>query len=192
MRHDPTFWIVARAAGITAYLMLTGSMLAGLALKSRALGKAARPAAVTDVHRSLAVGGLAALALHGAALVLDATVHVSPLALLVPGLIAYRPWWTATGVVAGEVMALVTLSFWARKRIGARLWRRLHWLAYAAFALATVHGLAAGSDTGRPWATGLYAGSVAAVVAATAWRALTAGGRPASRPGRAAARADRA
>lgn len=192
MRHDPTFWILARAAGITAYLMLTGSMLAGLVLKSRALGKAVRPAAVTDVHRTLAVAGLAALALHGAALVLDATVHVSPLALLVPGLVDYRVWWTAAGVVAGEMMALVTVSFWLRKKIGSRLWRRLHWLSYATFALATAHGLTAGSDAGRNWAAGLYAVAVAAVVTATAWRALTVGSRRQTAPSRPAARMDRA
>jgi sulfoxide reductase heme-binding subunit YedZ len=170
--HDPTFWLLARAAGLTAYVLLTASVLAGLVLKSRPFGRAVRSAAVTDVHRSLAVAGLAALALHGAALVLDATVHVSPLGLLVPGLIGYRPAWTALGVVAAELMVAIVVSFRLRKRIGARNWRRLHWLTYAVFAAATAHGLAAGSDSGRPWAAGLYAGAVGAVAAATAWRAL--------------------
>ena len=172
MTHDPTFWLLARAAGMTAYVLLTAAVLAGLVLKSRPFGRALRPAAVTDVHRSLAIAGLGALALHGAALVLDATVHVSPLGLLVPGLVGYRPVWTALGVVAAELMLLVTVSFRLRKRIGTRNWRRLHWLTYGVFAAATVHGLAAGSDSGQPWAVGLYAGAVGAVAAATAWRAL--------------------
>ena len=30
MRHDPTFWLLARASGLTAYVMLTLSVLAGL------------------------------------------------------------------------------------------------------------------------------------------------------------------
>ena len=58
-----------------------------------------------------------------------------------------------------------------RRRIGARAWRRLHWLTYAVFGLATVHGLAAGTDSGRPWALALYGGAVGAVAAATGWRA---------------------
>lgn len=181
MKHDPTFWIIARSAGFTAYLLLSASMLAGLTLKARILGKAVRPAAITDVHKTLAVAGLAALALHGVALVLDRTVEVTPLGLLVPGLVDYRTWWVGAGVVAGELMALVTASFWVRKRIGSKVWRRLHWASFAAFLLAAVHGLTAGSDSDRPWALALYATTLGAVAGATAWRSFRAGasGRPA-------------
>jgi methionine sulfoxide reductase heme-binding subunit len=184
MRHDPTFWILARAAGLTAYLLLTASMVAGLTLKSRVLGRAVRPAAITDVHKTLAVGGLGALALHGVALVLDSTVEVTPLALLLPGLVDYRTWWVGVGVIAGELMALVTASFWARKRIGAKVWRRLHWLSYAAFGLATAHGLMAGSDSDRPWVVAIYAIALGAVAVGTAWRGLQAAGHR-TRPQRA-------
>lgn len=172
MTHDPTFWLLARAAGLTAYVLLTASVLAGLVLKSRPLGTRLRATAVADVHRTLALLSLGLVGLHGVALVLDATVDVSPAGLVVPGLVEYRPAWTAAGVLAADLMALVYVSFSLRTRIGARAWRRLHWLTYAVFAAATVHGLAAGSDSGRPWALALYAGSLGAVVAATAWRAL--------------------
>jgi len=182
VRHDPTFWILARAAGLTAYVLLTASMLAGLTLKSRVLGRAVKPSAVTDVHRALALGGLGALVLHGVALVMDATVRVTPLARLGPGLVDYRTWWVGAGVIAGEVMALVTASFWARKRIGAKAWRSIHWLSYGAFLLASAHGLMAGSDSGHPWALGIYAAALGSVSLATGWRALAA------RPARPAAR----
>lgn len=184
MKHDPTFWILARSAGFTAYLLLTGSMLAGLTLKTRALGKAVRPASITDVHKTFALAGLAALALHGVALVLDQTVRVTPAALLVPGLVDYRTWWVSAGVVAGELMALVTASFWVRKRIGTKVWRKLHWASFAAFLLAAAHGLTAGSDTDRPWALGLYASTIGAVAAATAWRGLRSGASPGRSPRR--------
>jgi sulfoxide reductase heme-binding subunit YedZ len=170
--HDPTFWIIARSAGLVAYALLTMSVLAGLVLKARPFGKALRPAAVTDVHRFLALLGLGALAVHGTSLVLDRTVDISPLALVLPGLIPYRPLWTSLGVVAAELMILVYASFSQRKRIGVKTWRTLHWLTYAIFALATVHGITAGTDTSRPWALPLYGGAVGAVLAATAWRAL--------------------
>jgi len=174
MHHDPTFWLLARAAGLSAYILLTASMVAGLTLKSRILGRAVRPAAITDVHRTLAIAGLGALALHGIALVLDSTVTITPLALLIPGLSPYRPVLTGVGVVAGEFMALITASFWVRKRIGTKVWRKLHWFSYAAFVAASVHGIGSGSDSGRPAVMGIYAGALAAVVAGTAWRALTA------------------
>jgi len=172
MTHDPTFWILARAAGLTAYALLTMSVLAGLVLKSRPWGNALRPAAVTDLHRLLALLGLSALGLHAAALVADSTIHVDLPSLVVPGLVGYRQLPGALGVIAADLMLAVIASFSLRRRIGARNWRRLHWATYGIFAAATVHGLLAGSDSNRPWALGLYLGAVGAVGAATAWRAL--------------------
>ena len=171
MRHDPTFWLLARASGLTAYVMLTFSILAGLVVKSRPF-RALKPAAVTDLHRILAMLGLGALAGHAAALVLDTTVHVSIAGLFIPGLVSYRPVWTSFGILAAELMVLVYASFSLRKRIGTKNWRRLHWATYAIFAAATVHGIAAGTDSSRPWAFGLYAVAVAAVAGATTWRIL--------------------
>jgi DMSO/TMAO reductase YedYZ heme-binding membrane subunit len=174
---DPTFWILARASGLTAYVLLTLSVLAGLLVKSRPFGRSINTAAATDTHRFLSLLALGAIALHGAALVLDRTVRMGLGALLVPGLSAYRPVATAAGVLAAELALLVIASFPLRKRIGFRVWRRLHWATYGIFALATAHGLAAGTDSSHRWAFGLYVLSVFAVAAATAWRVLT----PASR-----------
>jgi predicted ferric reductase len=181
---DPTFWILARASGLTAYVLLTLSVLAGLTVKSKPkpFGKALRLPAVTDLHRFLALLGLGAVAIHGAALVLDTTVRVTPVALVVPGLVPYRSLATALGVLAAELMGLVYVSFSLRKRIGMKAWRRLHYATFGLFALATVHGLAAGTDTSRPWAIWLYLGAIGAVSAATAWRALTSSPRPVPAP----------
>lgn len=171
MTHDPTFWLLARASGFAAYMLLTLSVLAGLAVKSRPFRSIA-PAVQTDTHRALALAGLGMLVLHGAAIALDATVRLPVYALVVPLASTYRPVAVAFGVLAAELMVLVYSSFSLRRRIGARNWRRLHWLTYAVFAGATIHGLVAGTDTGRSWANGIYIGAAAAVAAATAWRAL--------------------
>lgn len=175
---DPTFWILARASGLTAYVLLAASMLAGLVVKSRPFGAAVKAAAVTDTHRFLTLLALGGVALHGVALMLDSTVRISLPALLVPGLSPYRPVATALGVLAAEIAALIVVSFPLRKRIGARLWRRLHWATYGVFAAATAHGLAAGTDASQPWVFGLYLGAVAMVVFGTAWRVLTRPVRP--------------
>jgi DMSO/TMAO reductase YedYZ heme-binding membrane subunit len=169
-----TIWLVARSSGIAAYVLLTASVLAGLVLKSRPFGRALKAATVTELHRTLALLGLAYVALHGVALVLDRTVEITPAALLVPGLASYRPLAVSLGVLAAELMTLVYVSFRFRKRIGTKAWRTLHWLTYLVFAGATAHGLAAGTDAQQPWARGLYLGAVGAVAFATAWRALAA------------------
>ena len=172
MKSDPTFWLIARAGGLTAYVLLAGSGLAGLVLKSRPFGRAVRSAAVMDLHRFLALLGLGAVVLHGAAIALDRTVRMPLLGLVLPGASPYRPVAVAAGVVAAELMLLVIVSFSLRRWIGARAWRRLHWTTYLVFALATAHGLLAGSDSARPWSRDIYLGSVGAFVFATAWRAL--------------------
>lgn len=182
MHHDPTFWLIARAAGLTAYAVLTMSVLAGLVLKSRPFSRL-KAVHVTEVHRTLALTGLGALALHATALVLDTTVKVSLAGLVVPGLVGYRPAAVAAGVIAGWLFVLITGSFWLRKRIGARVWRRLHWFTYALFGLATIHGITAGTDTTQPWIRNLYLGAVGSVVAATAWRALVPPARRATPKG---------
>lgn len=168
---DPTFWLLARASGLTAYVLLTASVLAGLVLKSRPF-RGLKPAAVTDTHRFLALLGLGAIALHGGSLLLDKTIHLTPVALLVPGASPYRPVPVGIGVLAAELMLLVYVSFALRRRIGPKNWRRLHWATYLVFAAATVHGLTSGTDTARPWVLATYLGAIGAVTAATAWRAL--------------------
>lgn len=170
MRHDPTFWLIARATGLLAFALISATIVAGLVLKGRPL-KVLRPAGITDVHRFLSLLSLMAVALHGVALVLDSTVEVSFPALAVPGLVPYRPLWTGVGVVVAELMLLIHLSFRYRRRIGIRTWRRMHWATYGIFAGAAAHGLLSGTDSGRPWALGAYAVAIGAVVGLTAWRA---------------------
>jgi methionine sulfoxide reductase heme-binding subunit len=181
VKSDPTFWLLARATGITAYVLLTLSVLAGLMVKARPFGMAIKPAHAVDLHKTLALLSLAALAMHGVTLVLDHAVEISVLDLLVPGTAPYRPVWTGLGVLAGELMLIVYVSFGLRRRIGARNWRRLHWTTYGAFAGATAHGVMAGSDSSQPWALFLYLAAIGAVAMATAWRALVPA-RPRSRP----------
>jgi sulfoxide reductase heme-binding subunit YedZ len=177
-------WVVARATGLVAYGLLTGAMLAGLLVRTRDRAGSLRGAALADLHRHLTLLALALTGVHGLGLLLDRTAGISPLDLLVPGQSPYRPLWTGLGVAAAEAALLVHASSRLRARIGARAWRRIHWLAYAAFAGATAHGIASGSDTGRPWALALYGGAAGAVAALTGWRAATArrGAAAARRP----------
>jgi DMSO/TMAO reductase YedYZ heme-binding membrane subunit len=179
MKSDPTFWLLARSSGITAYVLLTASGLAGLVLKSRPFGRTIRAAAVLDLHRFVALLALGAVAFHGATLMLDRTLRIPLTGLFVPGTSPYRPLGVALGVVAAELMLLVVVSFPLRRRIGVGVWRRLHWATYAIFALATAHGLLAGSDSAQPWSRDLYLGAVGALAFATAWRAFYRPRRPA-------------
>lgn len=174
MSADMLPWLLARSSGIVAYLLLAAAMTAGLLVRSRAGVPGLRPAPLVLAHRQLTLLALLAVGVHVAALVADTYVDISPLALIVPGLVPYRPVWSALGVIALWLLLVVQVSSWLRRRIGAGTWRALHLAAYGVFALATAHGVAAGTDTARPWVLAVYAGASGAVAALTGWRVAVA------------------
>lgn len=176
-----TYWILARTGGVLAYALLTSTVVLGLTHKSR-LVKRAKPAVLVDLHRFLSLLAVGAVSVHLGMLLLDRNKPTTPLSLVVPGVMPYRPVWTALGVVSFELMILIHLSFRYRTRIGPRNWRRLHWATYAVFAGATTHGLMSGSDSELPWAMALYATAAALVVGLTALRILGARAAPSRRP----------
>jgi predicted ferric reductase len=90
--------------------------------------------------------------------------------ILVPFADAYRPLWTALGIAAAELLVALAVTNRYRKRFSYRFWRRAHYLNFAVWGFALVHGLFAGTDAGSPWATTMYLGSAAAVGGLLAWR----------------------
>jgi sulfoxide reductase heme-binding subunit YedZ len=142
----PVAWLVARAAGLVAFGILTLSTWAGLGMSTRVLGPKYQ-SRLLGWHRTLAWTGLAMVGLHAGALLLDPVMRFGPAAVLVPFASPFRPAAVAAGVVAGWLMLMLTVSFRMRKRIGQRGWRRLHYASFGAFVLALVHALAAGTDT---------------------------------------------
>lgn len=180
--NEQLFWFLARASGITAYLLISAAMIAGIVLKSRPFGAALKAPIALDVHRFITTLAFAAIGVHGLALVADSTVEITLGDLVIPFTAPYKPLWTGLGVIAADLAVIIAISFPLKKRIGGRNWRRLHWATYAIFVFSTAHGLAAGTDTAQPWAMQMYLGAVGAVAFATAWRAFAGPPRPAPQP----------
>ena len=177
----PNEWLLARASGLLAYLVLTLTVVAGLTLRGRLLGRTVSPAVVTAVHRTLSFVGIGAVALHGLLLAIDTSVDVPLVSLVVPGLAGYRPVATGIGVMAAELWLLVHLSFRMRRHIGVKRWRALHMLSFPTWLLAAGHGIFAGSDSGLAWVQTMYAGSIAVVVGLLAIRMASRRSAPARR-----------
>ena len=158
----PTAWLVARAAGLVAFGLLTLSVWLGLAMSTRLLGPK-RQKLLLPLHRTLAWTGLSMVGLHLGALMLDPVLHFNFLSALVPGAAAWRPAAVALGVVAGWLSLALAASFNARRWIGQKGWRRLHYASFAAFWLALGHALLSGTDLrgfGGPVTALLAAGPV--------------------------------
>jgi len=145
------WWLAARASGLVALALVTASTLLGLAMAARLARRPGLAPRVAALHEQLAVTGLVAIGVHGVTLLGDRWLRPGLLGLAVPGVLSYRPAFTAMGIVAAYLSALLGLSFYARRRIGGRRWRRLHRLTVLAYALAVVHALGAGTDAGAVW-----------------------------------------
>jgi DMSO/TMAO reductase YedYZ heme-binding membrane subunit len=85
---------------------------------------------------------------------------------------SYRPLWLGLGSVAFDLLLAVTITSVVRDRVGHSTWRLAHWLAYAAWPVAVVHGFGTGSDVRNMCFEAINVACVLAVLAAVACRAL--------------------
>jgi methionine sulfoxide reductase heme-binding subunit len=145
------FWITSRAAGIAALVLSSLSLSAGLLIRSRGGDRRLLGGESRALHESLALAALAALAVHGLALLGDGYLHPSPIEISVPFTTGYRPLWTGLGIVAGWGLAILGLGYYARNAIGAARWRLLHRFIAIFWALGIVHTIGAGTDAGQLW-----------------------------------------
>ena len=144
------WWLASRAAGVVAMVLVSVSVGLGLANAARLFPPRARRA-LRAVHEQTALAALISIGAHGLLLLPDHWLHPGAAGITVPFAIGYRPAATALGIVGGYLAALLGLSFYARRRIGPRLWRRLHMGTLAVYVLSVAHTLTAGTDAGTSW-----------------------------------------
>ncbi len=170
------WWLASRSAGIVALLCVTGSVVLGLVMANNLPRRAGAKARLRPMHEAIALAGLVALAVHGLSLLGDPWLKPGIAGISVPFSSHYRPLFTGIGVIAGYGIALLGLSFYARRQIGAQRWRQIHRFTVAAYALAIIHVLGAGTDAGQRWLEVLLLASVAPVVILFAMRMLSGPG----------------
>lgn len=153
---NPFMWYATRAAVVSAYILLTLTVLMGLA---RSLTRAARIRVswlVEENHQILAVIAAVFVGLRLLTLLLDPLIPFSLLNLLLPIAEPYSPLAVSLGVIALYGMIAVLLSSWLRHRMSYKTWRTLHYASFITFCLVTAHGIFSGSDTGQAWMTAIY------------------------------------
>jgi sulfoxide reductase heme-binding subunit YedZ len=141
------WWLASRAAGVVAFTLVALSVLIGLGMANRLV----RGRTVVKLHEHLALAGLVAIAVHMITLLGDSFMSPSAVDLLVPFAMDHAPLYTGLGIIAAYLAALLGLSFYARRRIGAKRWRSLHRLTVLVYVLGVIHTLGAGTDAEAPW-----------------------------------------
>ncbi|KOT42680.1 ferric reductase [Streptomyces caelestis] len=175
-------WYASRAGGTLALVLLTATVVLGIASGGRAAPRRTGRFGIGLLHRDLSLLTLVFLVVHVVTAVLDPFARLGWAVSVVPFGASYRPLWLGLGTAALDLLLAVLLTSALRLRLGVRRWKAVHRLAYAAWPLALFHGVGSGTDTRLPLQLWLYAGCLAAVVAAVWWRLAKAG------PGRVAAR----
>lgn len=167
-------WYVSRGTGVVALLLLSATMVLGALTSGRFAHRQWPRFTVVGVHRSLSLLGISFIAVHVATAVIDSYAGIGWLDAVIPFVSVYRPMWVGFGAVAFDLMVAVIVTSLMRPRIRPRLWRLVHWGAYASWPLAVVHGLGTGyTDARLTWVLAIDAACVLAVVVAVLWRAST-------------------
>lgn len=167
-----TSWYIDRAAGLVAWVLLSGSMILGLLLSSKLLGKKVKPNWLQDLHRGLSGLSAVFVAVHVAGAIGDNYIHFGAADVLVPGASSWNTWAIAWGVVTMYLLVAVEGTSLLRKHLPKAIWRKLHYLSFPLFITATAHGLTAGTDAGTTWGIAIAALTAAAIGGLTALRVV--------------------
>jgi hypothetical protein len=162
-------WLAARAAGFTAYLILTFVIVLGLVLShpvNQASWKLSKR--IFPWHENLLVFTLAFTAAHIVAIVLDPYAGVGLDGTFIPGLSSYRSVPVALGTLALYALLITGLTARYTKLLPAGFWLKLHRLSIVVWVLAWTHGILAGTDSGALGS--IYVVTGLAVVGAAAYR----------------------
>jgi methionine sulfoxide reductase heme-binding subunit len=167
-------WYLMRASGIVAMLLLTSTFVLGIATFRRWRPGDMPRFVTTGLHRSISLLSVVFLAIHVITAVADPYSVLGLSAIFVPYLSAgHSAFWVAVGTVATDLLVALIVSSLLRGRIGAQIWRAIHWTAYACWPLAIAHSYGMGTDAFSTWLLGIGVVCVVAVLAAFTWR-LTA------------------
>lgn len=153
MEEQQIFWYVTRSAALVCWLFAMLSVLAGLLLSSRLLGRRPTVPWLTDIHRALSWLANTFLVVHMLSLLADPFVKFGMPDLLVPGLAAV-PGLTrlslGLGVIAAWLMAIVQFSSLLKGRIPQRTWHTIHLLSFGVVILGGLHAVQTGSEIDNP------------------------------------------
>ncbi len=166
-------WYLTRGTGAVTLILLTVSVALGIVNVQRWRSPGWPRFVIDALHRNVSLLVMALLGVHVLTAWLDKYAPVGLLDAVIPFHSAYRPIWLGFGALAFDMLVAIVITSLLRARMGQRTWRSVHWLAYASWPVAIVHGLGTGTDAATTWMLALTAGCILVVLAAIASRAAT-------------------
>jgi sulfoxide reductase heme-binding subunit YedZ len=169
------YWYLTRGTGAVALVLLTVSVLLGVLGSLRFSAGPRWPRfAIDTLHRDVSLLVLLVLVVHIITSVLDSFAPISVTNAVIPFTGTYRPLWLGLGALSFDLLVALAVTSLVRRRLGYRAWRAVHWLAYASWPVAVLHGLGTGSDTKIWWMLALTGACVITVLMAV-WARIAQG-----------------
>ena len=168
-------WWLTRGTGLVSLVLLTLVLVLGIAQVQRWAPRRWPTFVVGALHRNASLLAVVFLGVHIASAVVDSYAPIPWAAAVFPFTSDYRPIWLGLGAIAFDLIVALIVTSLIRARLSYRTWKIVHWAAYACWPIAFVHGLGTGSDGTTWWVLAIDLMSLAAIVAAIAWRLITSG-----------------
>jgi methionine sulfoxide reductase heme-binding subunit len=163
-------WYATRATGVMTLILLTATVVLGVATSAGAATPRMPRVVTSALHRNVSLLVLVFVAAHVLTTVLDGYTSIGLTAALVPFSSSYRGFWLGLGAVAFDLLLAVTGTSLLRHRMSYRSWRAVHWLTYASWPVALWHGLGTGTDSRVSWLLILDVLCAGSVLGAAGWR----------------------
>ena len=175
MTTDQFFWVLARVAGLGSYAALAIALVTGIALRTAVFDWLGSNRMVRSLHEYTIVLWIPLALIHIGSLLLDNTARIAWLDVFVPFHSSYGSLGIGFGAVSLDVLLLVSVAAYFKRRMRKDVWVWIHRLAYGAFALVFLHAVLSGTDFCDPVVSAITWGSAAALLTLGVARAL--GGR---------------
>jgi predicted ferric reductase len=160
------YWYLTRSTGAVALVLLTLALTLGV-VDVRRWSTPTWPRFLLDtLHRNASLLALAFVGVHVLTSILDSFAPISFLDAVIPFTGSYRPFWLGLGAASFDLMLAVAITSALRRQVGHNAWRAVHWLSYASWPIALLHGFGTGSDVKSGWLLVLSIACLVAVVAA--------------------------
>jgi methionine sulfoxide reductase heme-binding subunit len=161
------YWYLTRSTGAVALVLLTVSVILGVLGSLRFFVAPRWPRFTIDaLHRDTSLLVIVLVAVHVITSVLDGFAPISLIDGVIPFHSPYRPLWLSLGTLSFDLLVALVITSLLRRRLGYPAWRAIHWLAYASWPVAVLHGLGTGTDAKSSWLLALTVACMAAVAAA--------------------------
>ena len=144
--NSRTLWYLTRGTGVVTLVLLTTSLVLGVLQVNRWRSRRWPRFVTGALHKNISLLVVAFLAVHITTAVADKYAPISWLNVIVPFTSSYRPVWLGLGAVAFDLLIAVIVTSALRPHISHRAWRAVHWVTYALWPVAFVHGLGTGQS----------------------------------------------